>query len=550
LFLLATTVLVVLPVVGGRPANIAAAASDPVLVAAGDISCGPENPDYNNGNGENNACQMKATKNEIANIAPQYLLPMGDTQYDEAASQGTEAPLADYQTSYDAIWGTLASTQGGPVPNQNIHPIPGGHEYGDVDDSGNPPLANASHYFTNFGPAGLDELPPGVNSPNNDWYSFNIPVNGGTWHVVSLDSECNAIGGCNSGSPEERFFANDLAANAGVCTIVEWHEPRWSVGPFGNVSAYTAFWDDAVAAHVVMVLGGHDHDYEHFGPMDANGNPVANGTSEFIVGTGGDSLDSQSGTSPALLASDFNDFGVLKLTLHSTGADYVFQTVAGTTKDSGTLGCTSSRAPTITAVGSLINKSGTAVTTLAVAPQDVGDLLTLAVKVSSTSITAAAISGGGVSTWTRAEGPYTGYGGHDLEIWTGTVSTTGSSTITVSYSGAVTSLTIGLAAQEFTASSGSGTVWALDTGGAISNASSTTATFPKLTPGGTGELYVGYDAVAETGSAGTTAGFSYATTSDADVAAFDTNVSSAVQPTATQSPAGLSGGVAVLVTAS
>jgi hypothetical protein len=185
-----------------------------------------------------------------------------------------------------------------------------------------------------------------------------------------------------------------------------------------------------------------------------------------------------------------------------------------------------------------------------VAPQDVGDLLTLAVKVSSTSITAAAISGGGVSTWTRAEGPYTGYGGHDLEIWTGTVSTTGSSTITVSYSGAVTSLTIGLAAQEFTASSGSGTVWALDTGGAISNASSTTATFPKLTPGGTGELYVGYDAVAETGSAGTTAGFSYATTSDADVAAFDTNVSSAVQPTATQSPAGLSGGVAVLVTAS
>jgi hypothetical protein len=205
---------------------------------------------------------------------------------------------------------------------------------------------------------------------------------------------------------------------------------------------------------------------------------------------------------------------------------------------------------TITAVGTLANKSGTAVTTLAVSPQHVGDLLILAVKTSSTTITAASVSGGGVSTWTRAEGPYSGYGGNDLEIWTGTVGTIGSSTITVAYSGAVTSIYIGLAAQEFTSTSGSATVWALDTRGATTNASSTTATFPQLTPAGTGELYFGYGAVANTGLAGATSGFTYATTSDADVATYDTSVASVVQPTATQSPAGVAGAVAVLITAS
>ena len=37
---------------------------------------------------------------------------------------------------------------------------------------------------------------------------------------------------------------------------------------------------------------------------------------------------------------------------------------------------------------------------------------------------------------------------------------------------------------------------------------------------------------------------------DADVVAYDTSVSGAVQPTAKQSPAGVSGGVAALITAS
>jgi hypothetical protein len=144
---------------------------------------------------------------------------------------------------------------------------------------------------------------------------------------------------------------------------------------------------------------------------------------------------------------------------------------------------------------------------------------------------------------------------NNVKLWTGTVSTPGASTVTVAYSASVTSIDTGLSAQEFSASSGSSTVWATDTGGGTSNTSSAKVTFPKLTPKGTGELYFGYDATANHASAGTTSGFHYAITSNNDIVAYDTNVSSAVQPTARQSgvlgtSGGVSGGLAVLITAS
>jgi len=144
---------------------------------------------------------------------------------------------------------------------------------------------------------------------------------------------------------------------------------------------------------------------------------------------------------------------------------------------------------------------------------------------------------------------------NNLQLWTGTVSTPGTSTVTVAFSASVTSIDTGLSAQEFSASSGSSTAWGVDNGRAISNTSSATVTFPRLTPKGTGELYFGYDATANPASAGTTSGFHYAITANDDVVAYDTNVSSAAQPTARQSgvlgtSGGVSGGLAVLITAS
>jgi hypothetical protein len=240
----------------------------------------------------------------------------------------------------------------------------------------------------------------------------------------------------------------------------------------------------------------------------------------------------------------------------ATSAPTAAQSAAGTSLAAGALVTATLPAPppppppTISAVGTLANKAGTDTTTLAVSPQHVGDVMVLAVKIHSTSVAASAVAGGGVTTWTQARAPYAAYSGFDVQLWTGTVTASGSSTITVTFASSVKSTYTGLAVQEFSASSGAGTAWGIDTGGGISNPSSTTVTFPALTPSGTGELYFAYAAAANTASAGTTTGFHYPTTSSADVTAYDTNVSGPVQPTAKQTPAGLSGALAVLLTAS
>ena len=74
--------------------------------------------------------------------------------------------------------------------------------------------------------------------------------------------------------------------------------------------------------------------------------------------------------------------------------------------------------------------------------------------------------------------------------------------------------------------------------------------FPSLTPTGSGELYVGYSVVDNTASKGTTSGFTYDVTADDNAFVYDTTVSSTVAPTATQSPAGASSAVGLLLTAS
>ncbi|MDQ1426011.1 MAG: hypothetical protein QOD72_3509, partial [Acidimicrobiaceae bacterium] len=327
----------------------AAATADPVVVVAGDIACDPA--DANFSGASPSSCQMAATANLVAGIAPRYLFPVGDTQYKLG---GFEPTVDDFTRGYDISWGRLGSR----VPGLAVRPVPGNHEYGD-DDNGQPPTRAAS-YFNYFGPSHLNVLPTSVTSPSNDWYSYDIAVNGGAWHVVALDSECAAVpkgtaaDGCASGSPQESWLRQDLAAHQNACTIAYWHEPRWSEGGMGNQSVYSTLWNDVVRSHAAIVLNGHEHFYQHFGPMDAAGNLANGGVSQFIVGTGGVNLASAS-TTPrsAVLWQNDREFGVLKLTLHSASADYAFVTTSGATGDSGSVSCNAippAGAPTVTGV--------------------------------------------------------------------------------------------------------------------------------------------------------------------------------------------------------
>jgi hypothetical protein len=422
--LLGAMVLVLGPVVGSRPTS-AAASSDPVLVVAGDISCGNTDPNFNGGNP--NGCQQRATANLIHNIAPNYLLPGGDTQYDANPVEGGQPTPTDYTLGYDGSWGQLQNP-GSPnyVAGLVVRPTPGDNEYGDVNENDRGSLSTASNFYSNFGPSGLNDLPAGVSNSSSDFYSFDIPVNGGTWHVISLDSACAALpatqggapsqgaAGCAAGSPEETFLRNDLSTHQGDCTLIHWHEPAQSE-VFGTNSDYQAFWNDAAQYHVTAIVNGHAHDYERWTPLDANGNPDPNGVVQIIAGSGGDSHSSDNNPSSDVVHDDFNHFGVLQLTLHAGSANFAFNTVNGTTPDSGTISCfpvvsgVSSNAGPLSG-GNTVTVSGTNFT--GTSKVHFGSSLAADVSVTSpTTLTATAPAGSGSVDVTVTNAPPTGVSG-------------------------------------------------------------------------------------------------------------------------------------------
>jgi RHS repeat-associated protein len=244
--------------------------------------------------------------------------------------------------------------------------------------------------------------------------------------------------------------------------------------------------------------------------------------------------------------------------ISSTGVSFLASTASGvqavfgsTTKTSPTSSADKFTYGSVSAVGSLASAQGTGLTTLSVDPQHAGDLMAIAIQIPTTTRTVSSISGGGVTTWTKATG-FSGSVGSDEEIWYGKVSSTGSSTITVTWSGSVSSEATEYSAQEFSSGFGSGTTWAVDKTGTLNNASSNTLTYPSLSPTGAGELYFGYVGVPNTPSAGSTSGFTYDATAQGNQVTYSIDVSSpsAYQPTASQSPAGISSSLGTVFTAS
>ena len=264
----------------------AATEDSAVVVAAGDIACEP------GGQVTATTCQQRATSDRMLAAHPTAVLTLGDEQY-------VIGRLRSFMSEYGPTWGRALSI---------THPAPGNHEY---DSHG------ADGFFAYFGGA--------AGTPDTPWYSFSV----GPWHVIALNSECDAVGGCGKGSRQERWLAADLAAHPTRCTLAFWHEPRFSSGGHGNHGAYSAFWDDLYRAGADLVLNGHDHDYERFAPQSPAGvHDDARGIREFVVGTGGKNLRSFR-VIRANSQVRLSQFGVLELTLHRDGYAWRFLTVPG-----------------------------------------------------------------------------------------------------------------------------------------------------------------------------------------------------------------------------
>jgi YVTN family beta-propeller protein len=279
---------------GGQPSSQGSSpASDPVFVGAGDIaSCDDLSGAY-------------ATAKLIEKI-PGTVFAAGDLAYPDGSDE-------QFANCYGPTWGRF---------KDRTRPSPGNHEYHNNDASG------YAHYF---GAAAGD--------PKKGYYSYGL----GQWHIISLNSECAAVGGCDASSEQGMWLQKDLADHVAGCTLAYFHKPLFSTGlAHGNDPEIKPLWDILYHAGADVIVNGHDHDYERFTPQDPDGKAdPQHGIREFVVGSGGKNSHRFLGpTTPNSESRNADTFGVLKLTLHPKGYDWEFIPQEGKTfSDSGSGAC-------------------------------------------------------------------------------------------------------------------------------------------------------------------------------------------------------------------
>jgi hypothetical protein len=286
---------------------------DPVVAGAGDIACDPSGVLWNDGYGTTTWCHQRYTSDELLRMDLDSVLMLGDAQYEDGVA-------AKFAVGFDPSWGRLK-----PL----MHPAIGNHEYYDPTASG---------YWDYFDGPGQSSGPAGQRGEG--WYSFDT----GTWHVVVLNSNCDRVS-CDAGGPQEQWLRADLAAHPAACTLAVMHHPLVSSGESdegeGATSAVTPLWQALYDAGADVVLSGHAHLYERFGPRNPQGQlDSARGLRMFIVGTGGKNLQPPDMIRPGSEARQAQSFGVIRLALHPTSYDWQFvPDSAGGYTDAGSAPC-------------------------------------------------------------------------------------------------------------------------------------------------------------------------------------------------------------------
>jgi hypothetical protein len=287
----------------GVPASGSASVGPPLVAAAGDIACDPLSRSYHRGRGTATECRQLATSELLLGRRYTAVLALGDNQYEDGS-------YGRYGVSYGPTWGRVKSI---------TRPVPGNHDYDTKDAAG---------YFRYFGKA--------AGEPQRGFYSFDV----GTWHLVSLNSNCADIGGCDEGSLQERWLRRDLRAHPARCTLAYWHHPRFSSGRHGNHDSVAGLWEALYEHGADVVLAGHDHDYERFAPQDPEGKlDRLRGIREFVVGTGGKSHYQFEADAANSRRRDSTSFGILELALRPKGYDWRFVPAVGSFTDRGSARC-------------------------------------------------------------------------------------------------------------------------------------------------------------------------------------------------------------------
>ena len=194
---------------------------------------------------------------DIAGCAPQY----GDEATAELIRDidGTVFTLGDnvyrfgtrgqFNHCYDPSWGQFKA---------RTRPAPGNHDY---------LTEGAAGYFGYFGArAGPCCL---------GYYTYRL----GSWRIYSLNSETDR-------STQLAWLKNHLANHPARCVLAYWHWPLYSTGFIGSSTRMYGAFKALYQAGAELVLSGHDHNYQRFAPMDADGNRRERGGARVRGGHG------------------------------------------------------------------------------------------------------------------------------------------------------------------------------------------------------------------------------------------------------------------------
>jgi hypothetical protein len=245
--------------------------ADPLLVGAGDIG------DCSSPGAEETAA--------LLNTIGGTVFTAGDNAYPNGSAD-------DFRYCYEPSWGRF---------KLRTRPSPGNHDY---------MTAGASAYFDYFG---ANAGPRGLG-----YYHFAV----GEWVVFSLNSNIDA----GPGSAQAVWLRRELEGLRPRCLAAIWHHPIASSGS-GSGAAMRYIWQILQEFSAEIVISSHDHFYERFTPIDANGVPAANGIRLFIVGTGGAPLTPGAGRHVASEAWA-SVWGVLQLTLRPDSYQWAFVPVS------------------------------------------------------------------------------------------------------------------------------------------------------------------------------------------------------------------------------
>lgn len=282
------------------------------IVAVGDLVCGEESPGYNAGKGTPQQCRSQQVADLAREQSPAAYLLLGDLQYSKGQSKY-------FREIFDKSWG--------PVKGR-ILPTPGNHDY--YEDN------KATGYFDYFNGQGKKN---GVAGKRDEgYYARTI----GNWRLISLNTNCERVGGCGPGTKQYQWLQNELARNPSKCTLAFWHQPHYTSGITHtpeDTDRSGGFWDLLYSARAEVVLNGHEHYYERFAPQDNSGKATADGIVQFIAGTGGFSHSRPETASTNSRFLDGDHFGVLVMYLEDNRFSWQYITEDRAVLDSGTREC-------------------------------------------------------------------------------------------------------------------------------------------------------------------------------------------------------------------